>query len=60
MIRRHLDMVFRHEIAPAGIVAKERSAPPAPVRPKPEPAPRPEPVREPLPPPYPLPQPPMC
>ncbi len=47
MIRRHLDMVFRHEIAPEtpGVQARERSVPtPVPTAP---PAPKPDPVREP-------------
>jgi hypothetical protein len=62
MIRRHLDMVFHHEIAPEppGVRAPERSLPtPVPTAP---PEPRPDPVREPREPeaPYPEPPAPLC
>jgi hypothetical protein len=64
MIRRHLDMVFHHEIAPepTGVQARERAAPPAPTRPVPvsPPTPAPDPGRQPDRTPEPPYQPPMC
>jgi hypothetical protein len=58
MIRRHLDLVFAHEMP----TLRERPAPPVPgpvVPPLPEPLPVPEPERLPDPP-YPPPPPPRC
>jgi hypothetical protein len=66
MIRRHLDMVFHHEIVPQtpGVQARERSVPTSvPPFPTAPPEPKRDPVREPNEPQQPCPrppQPPLC